>query len=213
MLEAPRNVLPVAFLIISLFITSASGGAAERKAAVFGTPMANLRAGAGIEYGLKMTLKEGDQVGVEKLDGEWYLVSAADGQKSYVHKNLLKLAADATPQSTAPPQPAPAKINLPEAKELAKDAAPAVVSAAPTPAPTAKEPPKPAPPSAPVVPRVEQPIATEAKSQSILQMLEGHETEVKLGLIIAAIAFVLGWLCGGGYYARRERKSRYKLRF
>jgi hypothetical protein len=44
-------------------------------------------------------------------------------------------------------------------------------------------------------------------------MLEGHETEVKLGLIIAAIAFVLGWLCGAGYYARRERKSRHKLRF
>jgi uncharacterized protein YgiM (DUF1202 family) len=211
MLEAPRNVLPAVFLFLSLFITSGRGGAAESKAAVFGTPTANLRAGAGIEHALKMTLKEGDQVSVEKLEGEWYLVSAADGQKGYVHKNLLKLAADATPQPTLPPQPAPAKINSPEAKEPSKDAAPA---AAPT--ATKNEPPKPLPTNAPApapVARVEQPKAAEAKSQSILQMLEGHETEAKIGLLVAGIAFVLGWLCGGGYYARRERKSRHKLRF
>jgi hypothetical protein len=55
--------------------------------------------------------------------------------------------------------------------------------------------------------------ASEAKSQSILQMLEGHETEVKIGLIIAAFAFILGWVCGVGYYERRERKWRHKLRF
>jgi len=209
---APRNVLPAVLLFLSLFISSGRGGAAESKAAVFGTPTANLRAGAGIEHALKMTLKEGDQVSVEKLEGEWYLVSAADGQKGYVHKNLLKLAADATPQPTLPPQPAPAKMNSTEAKEPAKDAAPTVVSAAPAPPPTTKEGPKPPPPPAPV-PRVEQPKAAEAKSQSILQMLEGHETEVKIGLLVAGIAFALGWLCGGGYYARRERKSRYKLRF
>jgi len=196
MLAAPRNVLPVVFLILSLFISSGSGGAAESKAAVFGTPTANLRAGAGIEHALKTTLKEGDQVSVEKLEGEWYLVSAADGQKGYVHKNLLKLAADTAPQVALPPQPAPAKLNSPEAKEPAKNAAPTAVPLAAAP-----------------VPRVEQPKAAEAKSQSILQMLEGHETEVKIGLLVAGIAFALGWLCGGGYYARRERKSRHKLRF
>lgn len=196
MLTAPRNVLPVVCLILSLFITSDSGAAAASKALVFGTPTANLRAGAGIEHALKMTLKEGDQVSVEKLEGEWYLVRAADGQKGYVHKNLLKLAADTTPQVALPPQPAPARINSPAAKVPAKDAAPAAV-----------------PPAAASAPRVEQPKAAEAKSQSILQMLEGHETEAKIGLLVAGIAFALGWLCGGAYYARRERKSRHKLRF
>jgi len=44
-------------------------------------------------------------------------------------------------------------------------------------------------------------------------MVEGRETEIQIGLIVAAIAFLLGWLCGSSYYARRERKSRYKLRF
>ena len=92
----------------------------------------------------------------------------------------------------------------------AKDGAPTRVPAAATAEGTAKEPAKPAP--APVL-QVEPPKAPEAKSQSILQMLEGHESEVKIGLIIAAIAFALGWLCGGSYYARRERKSRHKLRF
>jgi len=44
-------------------------------------------------------------------------------------------------------------------------------------------------------------------------MLEGHETEVKIGLLVAGIAFALGWICGGSYFERRERKSRHKLRF
>ena len=201
---APRNVLPVVFLFLSLFINSGSGGAAESKAEVFGTPTANLRTGTGIEHALKMTLKEGDQVSVEKLEGEWYLVSAADGQKGYIHKNLLKLAAAVTPQPIAPP-PAPAKTNSPGAKEPSKDTAPTAVPAAPVPPPTTKAAPKPA--------SLDPPKEPEAKSQSIMQMLEGHESEAKIGLIIAALAFVLGWLCGGGYYARRERKSRHKLRF
>jgi len=55
--------------------------------------------------------------------------------------------------------------------------------------------------------------AAEAKSQSILQMIEGHEAEVKIAALVAALAFVLGWFCGGTYYLRRERKARRKLRF
>jgi hypothetical protein len=44
-------------------------------------------------------------------------------------------------------------------------------------------------------------------------MLEGREAEVKIGLFIAGVAFAIGWFCGGSFYQRRERKSRYKLRF
>ncbi len=211
MLAAPRFYPPTIILVLSLLIGSHSAAAAPQKAAVFGTATANLRAGVGAEHALKAVLKEGDQVSVEQLTREWYLVVAADGQRGYLHKNLLKLAADVTPQPIVP-QSAPAKINSPEATEPAKDAVPTAVPAAAAPAAQINEPPKPAPAPAPV-PRVEPPKATEAKSQSILQMLEGHESEVKLGLIIAAIAFVLGWLCGAGYHARRERKSRHKLRF
>lgn len=184
MLAAPQNCALTLVLVLSLFITSS---------------------------GATASLKEGDQVSVEQSVGEWYSVVVADGQNGYVLKNRLKLAADVTPQPTLP-QPAPAKNNSTEAKESAQDATP-IAAPAPAAQPTpTKDPPKPPPAGAPVL-RVEAPKVPEAKSQSILQMLEGHETEVKLGLIIAAIAFVLGWLCGAGYHARRERKSRHKLRF
>lgn len=192
MLRASRDSAPIAVLLLAFFIIDRSDGVAEQKAAVFGTPTANLRAGAGIEHALKTTLKEGDQVVVEKLEGEWYLVNAADGQKGYVHKNLLKLAADAIPQPI-PAQPAIPKPNALDAKEPVKHDA-----VAPAPAPLA-----------PVV----QAKPAEAKSQSILQMMEGREAEVKIGLLIAGVAFVIGWFCGGSFYQRRERKSRYKLRF
>ncbi|HLN85370.1 MAG TPA: hypothetical protein VK200_02890 [Candidatus Limnocylindrales bacterium] len=210
MLAAAQTYALTFVLVISLWIGIHGAATAQQKAMVFGTATANLRAWAGVEHELKAVLKEGDQVSVEQSTGERYLVLAADGQKGYVHKNLLKLAADVTPQPAAP-QSAPAKINSTETKEPAKDANPTAIPAAAPPAP-AKEAPKPPPAPAPV-PRVEPPKVPEAKSQSILQMLEGHETEVKLGVIIAAIVFVLGWLCGVGYQARRERKSRHKLRF
>ena len=191
-------------LVISLMIGSECVAATQQKAAVSGTATANMRAGAGVEHALKAVLKEGDQVSVESSAGEWYLVVAADGQTGYVHRNLLKLAADVTPQPTAS-QPTQTKTISPEVKEPSKQPAPRAASAAPAPPPTTKAAPKPA--------SIDPPKEPESKSQSIMQMLEGHESEAKIGLIIAAIAFVLGWLCGGGYYARRERKSRHKLRF
>jgi hypothetical protein len=52
-----------------------------------------------------------------------------------------------------------------------------------------------------------------AKSPSILQMLEGHETELMVGAAIAAAFFIIGWICGGNYYLRRDRLQRRKIRF
>ena len=195
MLTASRNPAAFAFLLLAFLVFARGAGLAQQKAAVFGTPMANVRAGAGVEHALKTTLKEGDQVVVEKLEGEWYLINAADGQTGYVHKNFLKLAADATPQ------PVPAQVATPQPIAPQTKAPVKKATAAP----------------APVQPVSQVPVAqtkpAEAKSQSILQMLEGREAEVKIGLLIAGVAFVIGWFCGGSFYQRRERKSRYKLRF
>ena len=129
--------------------------------------------------------------------GEWRVIRAADGSEQKAPPT-----ADVTPQTTVLSQSNPTKNSASEKKER-------VQSAASTPLPNAPV----AASSGSDRPTVEPAKVPEAKSQSILQMLEGHETEVKLGLIIAATAFALGWLCGGSYYARRERKSRYKLRF
>ena len=51
------------------------------------------------------------------------------------------------------------------------------------------------------------------KSPSLIQMLEGRETDMLLWLAIAAAFFLIGWICGGNYYLRRDRLRRTKLRF
>ncbi len=69
--------------------------------------------------------------------------------------------------------------------------------------------------SIPGVP-VERPADSKSqpkKSPSILQMLEGHEQEVLIGAAIATAFFLIGWIGGGNYYLRRERRRRTKLRF
>lgn len=169
-------------LILAFSIISNHGNAAEKKAAVFGTP---------------------------------FLVAVADGQKDYIHKNLLKVA-DETP-AQAIPTPAPSqKATVTEAKAPVNDVTPSAAaipaSQSPTVAPPkAGESSKTATPPTPAA--VAPQRAPEAKSQSILQMIEGHEAEVKIAALVAALAFVLGWFCGGSYYLRRERKARHKLRF
>ena len=66
--------------------------------------------------------------------------------------------------------------------------------------------------SAATSPDPEQKTPT-AKAPSIIQMLEGRENDLILGLSIAVIFFVVGWVFGGNYYLRRDRTRRRKLRF
>src|SRR5512139_4167713 len=95
----------VALLILLSFESVHAAEAGAQKAIVFGTPTANLRAGPGMEHELKLTLKEGDAVTIEKMDGEWFLVTAADGQQGYIHRNLLKpVESVAVQPQVAPPQ-------------------------------------------------------------------------------------------------------------
>jgi hypothetical protein len=44
-------------------------------------------------------------------------------------------------------------------------------------------------------------------------MLEGRENDLVLWASIAGVAFIIGWICGGNYYVRRDRSRRRKLRF
>jgi uncharacterized membrane protein len=156
-----------------------------------------------VEHELKLTLKEGDQVTINSLEGEWYLVTAPDGQQGYIHKNLLKPVENVSvPRQIAPPQKSVAVASpAPETASAKTVPAPAI--------PTAK-PPSPIPSAAPG--EVAKPETTDGKAPSLLQMLEGHELEVKIGLLVAGVAFVIGWFCGGHYYIRREHKYRRRLR-
>ena len=61
-------------------------------------------------------------------------------------------------------------------------------------------------------PAKEQNIPAE-KSPSIIQMLEGRESDLLIWLSIAVVSFMVGWIFGGNYYLRRDRVRRRKLRF
>jgi len=60
---------------------------------------------------------------------------------------------------------------------------------------------------------VQKEKALPEKPRSIMQMLEGHETELLVAAAIAVAFFSVGWVCGGNYYLRRDRRRRTKLRF
>jgi hypothetical protein len=146
---------------------------------------------------------------IKKQAGERSLKSGQEN--AVVRERLFMIAAAETPQPSKVDAPAVKPI-ADTTKESSKGAARAVPATASDPPakPSVSERPQ---PKAPQTTPAEQANASDAKSQSILQMLEGHETEVKIGLIIAASAFLLGWICGVGYYERRQRKWRHKLRF
>ena len=178
------------------------------------TPTANLRVGPGTEQAIVITLKEGDVVTVEKLEGEWYQVTAAEGQKGYIHKNLIKVGEPqkvATTPAAAPdgaksevnkPTPTPSTTSTIEAPgKLATPPPPA-----PTPAPEKSVTPQPAAQSSDAVP-------TTRKSTALIRLIEGRETEAVIGFGIAVLFFVFGWICGGIYSLRRDRVRRSRLVF
>jgi len=210
MLGARLFLLPVCLLHVVILLESSSAGAAENKAVVAGAPTANLRAGAGVDHPLQATLKEGDQVNVEKLEGEWYQVTAADGQTGYIHKNLLKLGGEA-PSPVVAQKAVSNEIGKPTKETISTAAATPQAAVSNTPAVRRSKPQAGKAPAAAVAP--EEQSAAVAKSPSILQMLEGHEDELMIAAAIAAAFFFVGWICGGNYYLRRDRKRRNKIRF
>jgi hypothetical protein len=58
-----------------------------------------------------------------------------------------------------------------------------------------------------------EPNTSAEKSPSIIQMLEGRESDLLVWLSIAIVFFMIGWILGGNYYLRRDRVRRRKLRF
>jgi hypothetical protein len=58
-----------------------------------------------------------------------------------------------------------------------------------------------------------EPNTSAEKSPSVIQMLEGRESDLLVWLSIAIVFFMIGWILGGNYYLRRDRVRRRKLRF
>lgn len=201
-----RRYFSQCIVALLLWLSTENAAAAEafaQKATVFGTPTANLRGGPGVEHELKLTLKEGDPVTIENLEGEWFGVTVANGQQGYIHKNLLKLVESVAVQ----PQVAP-----PQKSAVVATPAAAPVTGKPQNVPVPATQAAKAPPPNSTATEVAETRTTEGKAPSLLQLLDAHESEVKIGLLVAGIAFVIGWFCGGHYYIRREHKHRRRLR-
>jgi hypothetical protein len=52
-----------------------------------------------------------------------------------------------------------------------------------------------------------------AEPSSLIQLLETRGEELILWAGIALTSFIIGWICGGNFYLRRERKRSRRLRF
>ena len=185
MLSRSRHLLSCS-VVVGILVNAERPCAAEpvgESRTMSETALANLRAGAGVGHGFQLIVIGSDPRTIEKAPGEWFLLAAADdGHDGYVPERFAKLVENA-PTPTAPAGPAIAKNE----KAPARAAGAAPVQAA----------------------RAEP---ADGKSPSILQLLEIHEKEVKIALVVAGVAFVLGWVCGGFYSVRRERKYRRRLR-
>lgn len=131
----------------------------------------------------------------------------------------LVLAADEKQKKPSAPDPGDSKADTGASKapksEKSTGVSPAVKapsaakSAATTRVPESRAPAK----SAASERKPQGPEVPAEKSPSILQMLEGHETELLVAVAIALAFFVIGWICGGNYYVRRDRRRRTRLRF
>ena len=195
--------LAILFLLLSssLFFDSSVVLAAEIKATIQVTS-ANLGAGPSLNEPSKAILKEGDQLRVESDKGDGYLVTTPDGQKGYVYRTVVKLAAvESLPilEKSQEPKSSAGEPNKPP------QAAPAKSPAAASPVPRSK--------AADSVTRPAEQKGSSAESPPLIRLLEGHETDVLVWAGTAVAFFFVGWICGGNYYLRRERLRRTKLRF
>jgi len=130
------------------------------------------------------------------------------GARLFVFPFWAFLLTGALPLETAAPDSAPAKTAAPEPADGSAMSGPA---AKPTAGPTTQ---LARPQGSPAAASSNAETGTQAtRSPSVLQMLEGHETELMIAAAIAAGAFMIGWICGGNYYLRRDRLQRRKIRF
>ena len=205
MLGVWRNALPIFFLAIFLLSVSWRTETPEKKGYLRGNAPSDLRADLGVEHRLRSNFADW------ALARTRFLVIAADARKESVQ--LLKFVDEAAAQTTDADS-----AKVPVEEESTQKTAPTAPAKPQPPASVKAKTPEsrskassPAKSAAPVDSAQEQKSA--AKSPSILQMLEGHETELMIAAGIAATFFLIGWICGGHYYLRRDRQRRTRIRF
>jgi uncharacterized protein YraI len=210
--------LPVFLLSSGFFCDQACAEAAQAKATIQGARQVSLRAGPSVDQPRRGVLNEGDEITVEGQKAGWYLVQTTDGQRGYVHQSFVKLVAqDRTPASST--ELNPVKPAVTESQQPSKF--PAIDSSSAAPERPTTPPPATVAPAHPTetLPAAAPPKEPEAfarkrnKLPSLIELLEGREADMMLWGAIAVAFFLIGWVCGGNFYLRRDRLRRTKLRF
>lgn len=209
MLGVRRNALAIFLLALFLLNVSSRTETPEKTRYVRGNAPSDLPTNPGIELRLRSNFAEWP---AERTPS----VVTAGAQRESIGLRLLKFVGEAVAQTTDADS---AKVPVEQSKESNQKTAPAAPANRQPPAAVKAKTPEsrskassPAKSAASVDTSQEQKNAA-AKSPSILQMLEGHETELIIAAAIAATFFLIGWLCGGHYYLRRDRRRRTKIRF
>ena len=199
-----RWFLSIVLLLLAFQGERQSVEAAPRKGIIQGAREVNLRVGPGVDYGVKDILKENERLMVEEQQDEWYLVETAGGQKGYVSKNLVKIVGEEPATEFKEPN-TPTVTDAPATGQPSLEA-----TTSPTPPIKTNQP---AGQSTGVGRKTDDRRTPAKKAPSLLELLEGRETDMMVWAAIAIIFFLMGWICGGKYYLRRDRVRRTKLRF
>jgi SH3 domain-containing protein len=202
-------LLSLSFLLLFCFVGRSCVEAAPRKATFQGSREVNPGVGPGVDQGIRSVLKENDQLAVQEEQGEWYLVETSAGQKGYVHKNFVKLADEE--RAAADGAKEPKKLPTTDASAPGGEQ-----PSLPIPAANKVQPASQSAVSGQTASTIRKPderMTVTAKAPSLIELLEGRETDMMLWAAIAIVFFLIGWICGGHYYLRRDRARRTRLRF
>lgn len=150
-----------------------------------GASHVNLRSGPDVNYPARAVLREGEELSIEGEEKGWYRVALPDGRRGYVHSSLVRLAGAKAPEARA----------LREVKEVKEEGGEA--------------------PRGPVLEteRKEKPPPVRADRARIMRIFQALSWDVLWWVGGAVCIFVLGFICGGNYYLRRDRIRRNRLRF
>jgi len=182
-----RSALLFMFLGLVFLPRAAAAGEVGRKGKIQGESWVNLRSGPGVSHEPITVLRKGQEFYVVREERGWYRVSLPEGREGYVDKRfVLLLGREERPK--APPKATQEEVAVEPDQELERDAE---VSSPP---------------------QGERQLLRGGR-RPLIVLLEMKKWDILWWLAVFACLFILGWICGGNYYLRRDRARGGKLRF
>lgn len=187
------GLLSFAFLWLVLLRGDGAAELVGRKGKIQGESFVNLRSGPDLNSPSKTILRKGEEVVVEREEGSWYLLSLADGTRGYVHKTLVVFVGNEEAKRAVKNEDIK---KVPGKEESVRDLGREEKNNSPALPPLGKN-----------------SESIKGKPLPVIKVLEGKEWEILWWFGAVLCIFVIGWICGGNYYLRRDRIRRSKLHF